>query len=102
MYLFALLLLVCSSASTQVKALVPGKEIESPMSEGARHTYQVALESGHFVHVTVEQIGIDVVIVVLDPNGEKIDEVDHHGTQVTANVIIEGKIYGNYKWRDDP
>ena len=97
MYLFALLLLVCSSASTQVKTLVPGKEIESPMSEGARHTYQVALESGQFVHVTVEQIGIDLVILVLDPNGEKIDEVDHTGTQGTENVMIEAKTSGSYQ-----
>ena len=98
MYLFGLLLLDCSSASTQVKALVPGKEIESPMSEGARHTYQVTLKSGQFVHVTVEQIGIDLVISVLDPNGEKIDEVDSPtGTQGTENVMIEAKTSGNYQ-----
>lgn len=102
-YLFALLLLVYSSANAQVRTLVPGKAIESPISEGERHTHQVVLESGQYVHVTVEQIGIDVVISVLDPNDEKIDEVDSPtGTQGTENVIIEAGTSGTYQLEIHP
>jgi erythromycin esterase len=103
MDLFALFLLVYSGADAQVKTLVLGEVIEKPMSEGERHTYQLALESGQFVHITVEQIGVDVVITVLGPNGEKIEEVDAPtGTQGTENVMIEVRTSGTHQLEIHP
>ena len=90
--------MVYSSTNAGVNILVLGKTSESPMSEGERHIYGVELEYGQYVHITVEQINIDVVISVLDPNGEKIDEVDAPtGSQGTENVMIEARDFGIYQ-----
>lgn len=40
------------------------------------HAYRVPLESGQFVFIAVDQLGIDVVVRVLDPDGELLQEVD--------------------------
>lgn len=97
MYLFALCL-TCSSAIAQITTLVSGRPIESPLSGGERHTYVLTLQSGQFAHVTVEQYGIDVVITVIDPDGQTIKEVDSPtGTQGTEHVTLEARITGTYR-----
>ena len=98
MYLSAVVLLASSSADAQVKTLVPGEALERLMSEGERHHYQVTLDSGQYVHVTVDQLGVDVVISVVDPNGQKIYEVDSPtGTQGREDVRIEAAASGTYQ-----
>ncbi len=60
------------SAST----LNPGEVIEREMAGVAVHSYRVALKAGQFVHVAVEQKGIDVVLTLIDPNGAPLIEAD--------------------------
>lgn len=103
MYLFALLLLIVSSGNSQVKTLIMGHAVDRSLSNGERHTYQVELEPGGFLYVTVEQMGIDVAISVISPNGEKLTEVDSPtGTQGKENVTIEAQTAGNYRLEVHP
>jgi CHAT domain-containing protein/tetratricopeptide (TPR) repeat protein len=60
------------SAST----LNPGEVIEREMVGAAVHSYRVALKSGQFVHVTVQQKGIDVVLTLIGPDGAPLIEAD--------------------------
>ena len=67
---FLVLLIVCQIGYAQVKMLVFGEQIENSISKSERHTYQVKLASGGLFYATVEQIGVDIVIAVIDPNGK--------------------------------
>ncbi|MEW6733415.1 MAG: tetratricopeptide repeat protein [Acidobacteriota bacterium] len=52
------------------------KPIERELQGGERHSYQISLTVGQYLQVVVEQQGIDVVISLYDPDGNKLNEVD--------------------------
>lgn len=94
-FFFSLLFFFVSNAGAQVITLVPEKTIDNRLVQGERHTYEVQLESGQYTHITVEQIDIDVVVLVLDPKGEKVEEVD--GSERIENILIEASTTGTYQ-----
>lgn len=53
-----------------------GKPLEKELSGGDRHSYQVTLTAGQFLHVVVEQRGIDVVVALVGPEDKQLIEVD--------------------------
>ncbi|MBI4751961.1 MAG: tetratricopeptide repeat protein [Acidobacteria bacterium] len=58
------------------------KPIERDLKGGETHTYQIATAAGEYLHLVVEQKGIDVVVAIFSASGEKITEVDSpNGTQ---------------------
>jgi len=61
-----------------VPTLELGKPIEETLAGGATRSYRVDLAAGQFVRFGLEQVGIDVVVRLLDPLGEKVAEVDDH------------------------
>src|SRR5678816_112678 len=50
--------------------------VEKEMRGGETHSYRVSLKTGQFLFATVEQKGIDVVVVVFGPEGKQISESD--------------------------
>lgn len=56
--------------------LDPHKPVERAMSGGDIHAYRISLEAGQFLRAVVEQRGIDVVVTVVGPAGERLAEVD--------------------------
>ncbi|MBX7223560.1 MAG: CHAT domain-containing protein [Blastocatellia bacterium] len=60
----------------QTERLEPGKIIQRELKGGESHSYQVSLATGQYLHVVVEQKGIDVVASVIGPSGERLAEVD--------------------------
>lgn len=64
------------------------KPIEDKLAGLQQHEYQVVLEKGQFVHLVVEQKGVDVIVRLYAPNGKKITEVDSpNGTQGPEPLI---------------
>src|ERR1044072_6753345 len=61
---------------SDVTVLVPEKIVETGMTTGDNHTLKVRLNANEYLRVVIEQIGINVIITVLDPAGEKVMEVD--------------------------
>lgn len=57
-------------------ALEAGHPVERELVGGQSHSYRIALTAGQFLHVVVEQRGIDVVVTLFAPSGEKVAEVD--------------------------
>src|SRR5207247_1319438 len=49
-------------AEERVEQLVPGKTTEGEIAGENAHIYQIALESGQFLRVTVQQRGIDLLV----------------------------------------
>jgi CubicO group peptidase (beta-lactamase class C family) len=76
--LCALLLLVPHTLAAQ--ATVPELQLKEPIARELAppdtHAYRVAVESGQFVFLAVDQLGVDVIVRLLDPDGELVHEVD--------------------------
>jgi len=64
-------------------SLEPGKPVERELSGGQSHSYNVTMSSGQYLHIVVEQRGVDVAVELFAPDGKKIREVN-------SNPLIEG------------
>ena len=76
---------IVQSGEHQTIVLEAGKPIERSLSGGDRHTYEIALTADDYARVTVEQHGIDVIVVVLAADGSSVlefhDETRYVGTE---------------------
>jgi CHAT domain-containing protein len=95
-----LLLSTFASAQTQpeVRALEQNQPIERELKGGEIHAYSISLTPGQFLHVIVEQLGIDVVVMLITPDGKTIVEVDSpNGTQGPEPVSFLAKASGAHR-----
>jgi CHAT domain-containing protein/tetratricopeptide (TPR) repeat protein len=80
------------------RALELDKPIERDMSGGESHFYQLAMTSGQFAQVVVEQKGIDVVVKLFAPDGKMLIEVDSpNGKQGPEPLSVIGESSGFYR-----
>jgi CHAT domain-containing protein/tetratricopeptide (TPR) repeat protein len=62
--------------SLEERTLEPDIPIVGVLTKGSTHSYRVALTSGQYLHVMVEQRGIDVTVTLRDPTGAMLSEMD--------------------------
>lgn len=68
------------------------------LAGGQTHTYEVALTTGQFLHVFVEQRGIDLVLKLSGPEGQSLIEMDSpNSTQGPEVAALLAAQTGNYK-----
>jgi len=93
--------LCCSAAEgPEVPTLEPDKPVERELAGGQAHEYQISLEANYYLHVIVDQRGIDVVVVVFDPDGRKLAEVDSpNGEWGPEPVYLLAASTGKYRLR---
>ena len=60
----------------QIRPLEHGSKIERELAGGETHRYQVTLAAGQYVRIKVNQLGIDVVVLLLGPDGVPLAEMD--------------------------
>ena len=79
-----------SSATTPqaTPAIKPGETIERDLKGGETHTYQLALASGQFLHLVVEQKGIDVAVALSGPDGHSVCEADSPNASFGPEPIV--------------
>jgi CHAT domain-containing protein/Tfp pilus assembly protein PilF len=67
-----------AAAGTQatVTPLEPGKHIERSITGDEVHSYTLTLTSGQYAHVVVDQRGVDALVAVYGPDGNKLFEID--------------------------
>jgi CHAT domain-containing protein/tetratricopeptide (TPR) repeat protein len=58
------------------RPLEAGKPIEREIAGGQKHYYKIALDSGQYSQLVVEQKGIDVIVTLFDSGGKKLIEVN--------------------------
>jgi CHAT domain-containing protein/Tfp pilus assembly protein PilF len=63
-------------AESKPVALEPGKPLERELKGGEKHTYEIRVESGLFLHAVAEQLGIDVALTLYTPDGKRIASMD--------------------------
>jgi CHAT domain-containing protein/tetratricopeptide (TPR) repeat protein len=78
--------------------LEQAKPIARKLAGGQAHRYEILLGARQFLHAIVEQQGIDVVVVVFNPEGKQILEVDSpNGIQGPESVLLITEEAGIYR-----
>jgi CHAT domain-containing protein len=74
------------------------KPIEREIAGGQVHIYRLMLTAGEYVHIVVDQRGVDVVVRLLGPDEKEIVAVDSpNGTQGPEPVSVVSTESGNYR-----
>jgi CHAT domain-containing protein/Flp pilus assembly protein TadD len=85
---------------SEVRRLEVGKPIERELKGGEEHAYEVTLVAGQYLDAVVEQKGVDVVVVVIAPDGKSLMEVDSpNGAQGPEPVQLITEAAGVYRLR---
>jgi CHAT domain-containing protein len=87
-----------SSQGNETKAgtLEPGKPIERELAGGQTHSYLINATANQYIQVIVEERGIEVVLTLFAPDGEKLTEVDgiyERPSSKSASMITEPGVY---------
>jgi CHAT domain-containing protein/tetratricopeptide (TPR) repeat protein len=56
--------------------LEPDQSLEKTLAGGHSDTFEIAAAAGQFLHIVVEQLGIDVALTLSGPNGKQIGSMD--------------------------
>jgi erythromycin esterase len=89
---------VGAAASDPAQTLDVNHPVERELKAGDTQIFELPLVPGQFVHVTVDQRGIDLVVRTFTPDGKRLAEVDSpNGDQGPEPVTIEPKVAGTYR-----
>lgn len=76
-FLFIVVLFsVKTAAQTETTVLEVGKPVERVVQAGETHSYKINAAANQFLHVEVDQYGVDAVLRLFSPDGNKLLEVD--------------------------
>jgi CHAT domain-containing protein/tetratricopeptide (TPR) repeat protein len=101
-----LLFLFCRSESVYggcaqdgpLAELEVGKPAERQMAGGQVHRYRLSLSEGEYLRLVVEQMGIDVVAAIFDPEGKEICRIDSpNGARGPEIVYLIAESSGSYR-----
>jgi CHAT domain-containing protein len=58
------------------REIEPNTPIEADLAGGETHSYRISLTSGQYLHVIVNQRGVDAVVTIFGPDEARLAEVD--------------------------
>jgi CHAT domain-containing protein/Tfp pilus assembly protein PilF len=64
------------AAQTGRDVIEPNRPIKSVLAGGQQHGYQIELNAGQFVQAVVKQVGVDVAVRLVEPDGRQNIEFD--------------------------
>ena len=86
-----------SKPVTDRPVLEIGKSIHRELARAERHSYQIDLNLHDFLHVVVEQRGINVTVVVFGPARRQIAKIDsRNAAQGPERVLFITEVAGKY------
>jgi CHAT domain-containing protein/tetratricopeptide (TPR) repeat protein len=99
--LFALLLgcrgLPPDETRTETIPLKPGSVHARTLTEGKPHHFRFHATADHFLHLSVEQKGIDVIVGLRDPSEDLLFEIDSpNGPEGPETVLAVAPVTGEY------
>jgi CHAT domain-containing protein/tetratricopeptide (TPR) repeat protein len=78
-------------------SLEPGKPIEREFSGGQSHSYKITMISGQYLHIVIDQRGIDVAVALFTPDGKKISEENGYPViEGSEEALTIAEITGEY------
>ncbi|HYX50831.1 MAG TPA: tetratricopeptide repeat protein, partial [Ktedonobacteraceae bacterium] len=82
----------------QTRVLKIGDAIERELKAGQSDVYTIALSAGYFVDIVANQHGIDVVVTLIGPDGNKLLDVDSpNGTEGPEPLLFVSETTGLYR-----
>jgi hypothetical protein len=92
-----------ANAQAGATSLQPGAPIERTLAAGQTHSYTISLEQDQFLHLLVDQRGIDVVVRSFSPAGRQLGEVDTpNGANGPEDVTVIAETAGVYRIEVSP
>lgn len=86
-------------ASADLRPLEPGTPVERELQADASHSYEVTLAVDQCYQAVVEQRGINVVMTVVDPAGNKLTELDDvRGKEGSESLTFISETGGHYRF----
>ncbi len=86
-----------AQSAQESNSLEPGKPIQRELSGGQSHSYKITMISGQYLHVVVDQRGIDVAVALFTPDGKKISDADsEHLVERSETVSAIAEAPGTY------
>src|SRR5689334_17449605 len=74
------------------------KPVERELAGEQAHNYLIELATNDFLHVIVDQRGVDVVVTVYSPDGKRLKEVDSpNGDSGPEPVLLVAQTPGTYR-----
>lgn len=87
-----------TESAQEVPTLALGSPAERELSGAEPHAYQVALASGQYARIVVQQLGIDVVVQLLGTDGKSIAEFDNEvRIQGEEKIEVVAETAGSYR-----
>src|SRR5687768_12592610 len=81
-----------------LQALQPGTPLERDLAGGESHGYTITLAAGDLLAGAVEQLGVDVVVVLMGPDGAEIEKIDSpNGTKGPEPIRTIVAAAGEYR-----
>lgn len=89
--------LQCAEPQEDPYTLRPGEVHPRNMRRNQRHVYRILLKPNEFLHVVVDQKGIDVVVKILDPKHLLLIERDSPNSKFGPEAIsVVAQVEGSY------
>jgi CHAT domain-containing protein/tetratricopeptide (TPR) repeat protein len=100
--LLAGLALACGDRAERV-SLAPGAVFPRTIRGGNPHRFLFQADAGRFLHLAVDQRGVDVVVLLRDPAGRLAYETDSaSGTKAAETVLLVTETAGDYSLSVEP
>ena len=85
-------------SQSEAAVLTAGKQLERELKGGETQDFVVKFKQGEFLHVDVEQRGIDVAVTLLAPDGKNLLTIDSPNDQYGPELIVwEAAVSGDHK-----
>ncbi|MBI1760208.1 MAG: CHAT domain-containing protein [Acidobacteria bacterium] len=80
-----------------------GKPLSREISGGETHAYQIELAAGQFMRAVVEQQGVNLLVTLYSPNGQKLADLDSPvGAEGPEPVSLVAETSGAYRLQVRP
>ncbi len=80
-----------------VRSIYPGETIADDLTGNETHFYQIEAAANQFLHLVVQQQGIDVVLTISRQHGERLSEVDRPiGSRGRETISLITPASGSY------
>ncbi|HET6861951.1 MAG TPA: hypothetical protein VFH91_02860, partial [Pyrinomonadaceae bacterium] len=90
--------LAAAQTNQDVPTLTPNNAVERELKGGETHTYQIHLSSGQFLDLIVDQLGIDVAVNLIGPEGNQVFAIDGpNGRYGPESVAVVAEKSGDYR-----
>src|SRR6266404_3089820 len=81
----------------QADVLKSGDTLDRELAGGQSHSYRIEVAANQFLHIVVEQHGIDVVLSLSDPHGVELSKVDRpNGSRGRETISMIAPANGYY------